>query len=89
MEPYRVTIGYGDVGTEQNHFLGQWEGLANSDEDAQKRAHEQFWDYRLDATCVPRYEVKKLSAGDVLARAAGKALEQLYPWGYRSRDSAP
>lgn len=54
---YVVTIGYGELGVPENHFLGEWKGVARTDEEAHAKAMESVWDYRLDVTASPRVDV--------------------------------
>lgn len=57
---YRVDIGYGEMGYEENHPLGHWVGMAESAEQAEALAMDAIWDRRLDVVCSPRIQVRRV-----------------------------
>lgn len=55
---YRVELGYGELGSDENIPLAEWSGEAESEEQAKEFAYGEHWDPRLDAGgSVPRYKV--------------------------------
>ncbi|WP_155293353.1 hypothetical protein [Comamonas testosteroni] len=60
---FEVEVGYGELGSGDNHILGTWKGNANDAMDAQQKAIAELWDSRLNtASCVPRSTVKRVEA---------------------------
>lgn len=70
--PCVVRVGYGELGSGENHFLGTWRGMASSEADAENQALDELWDRRLDvASCGPRIKVRWLEEAQAPKKPAG------------------
>lgn len=59
---YLVDVFYGEMGTDEKHFLERWTGWARSAAAAKKAAEDAVWDRRLDVvSCTPRFEVQRMA----------------------------
>lgn len=56
---YRVTLNVLDDCNEA-FSLGIWEGLAETEEEAERKAMDELWDQRLDGTCCPSCIVEEI-----------------------------
>lgn len=61
---YRVEIGYGEMGYDENFPLGEWVGMADSAEHAEEIAMDAIWDGRLDVVCSPRIKISEVRDGE-------------------------